>query len=121
VTTTDTIYVIDETKVKEFIAEKAKLAENYKIYEINSPFIENFMQSDSGYVGKLKTSYVSGPKVTENDVLEIIKGKGRGEAQHDLKEIDGVNSIRIDVSYPWVMSIPSDPNKVTVILNVEEK
>lgn len=121
VTTTDTIYVIDETKVKEFIAEKAKLAENYKIYEINSPFIENFMQSENGFVGKLKTSYVSGPKVTENDVLEIIKGKGLGDARHDLMQIDGVNSVTTNVSYPWVMSIPNDSNKVTVNINVEEK
>ncbi len=121
VTTTDTIYVIDETKVKEFIAEKAKLAENYKIYEINSPFIENFLQSENGFVGKLKTSYVSGPKVTENDVLEIIKGKGLGDARHDLMQIDGVNSVTTNVSYPWVMSIPNDSNKVTVNINVEEK
>ena len=120
VVTTDSIYIIDKTKVEEFISEKAKLADNYKIYKMNDPFIENFMNTGSGYTGKLKTSYVSGPKVTENDIIEIIKGKGLGVAQHDLKEIDGVGTIKIDVSYPWVMSIPGDPNKITVIIEVEE-
>ena len=120
VVTTDSIYIIDKTKVEEFISEKAKLADNYKIYKMNDPFIENFMKTGSGYTGKLKTSYVSGPKVTENDIIEIIKGKGLGMAQHDLKEIDGVGTIKIDVSYPWVMSIPGDPNKITVIIEVEE-
>lgn len=120
VTTTDSIYTLDKTKIKTFITEKAKIADNYKIYNINDPFIENFMQTETGYIGKLKTSYVSGPKVTENEIVEIIKGKGLGVAQHDVKDIDGVSSIRIDTSYPWVMSIPSDPNKITVEIKVED-
>ena len=121
VITTDAIFVLDKTKIEEFITEKAKLAENYKIYSMNDPFIENFLQTDDGYVGKLKTSYVSGPKITENEIVEIIKGKGLGVARHDLSEIDGIGSnIVIDPSYPWVMSVPNDPNKITVDIVVEE-
>ena len=122
VVTTDTIYVIDGTKVEEFIREKAKLADNYKIYEMNDPFVENFTNTDSGYVAKLKTSYVSGPKITESDVVEIIKGKGVGTARQDLeKAFDGISNINITTNFPWVMSIPSDNNKITVNIEVEEK
>ena len=121
VVTTDSVYYIDNTKVEEFIKEKAKLAENYKIYSMDNPFIENFIKTDAGYTGKLKTSYVSGPKVTENDVVEIIKGKGLGTAQHDIKDIDGISSIRIDPSCPWVTTIPNDPNRITVILDIQEQ
>ena len=122
VITTYSVYYIDNTKVEEFIKEKAKLAENYKIYSMDNPFIENFVKTDAGYVGKLKTSYVSGPKVTENDIVDIIKGKGLGTAQHDVNEIDGVISpIGIDPSFPWVSSIPNDPNKITVILDIQEQ
>ena len=78
------------------------------------------MQIDSGYTGKLKTSYSSGPKITENDIVEKVKGKGLGEAQHDLKDIEGVASVKIDTSFPWVTSIPGDANKITVILEVQE-
>lgn len=120
VTTTASVFTIDKTKVEEFITEKAKISESQKIYEMRDPFIENFLKVEGGYSGKLKTSYVAGPKITENDVIEIIKGKGLGQAQHDLKDIDGVASMRIDTSYPWVMSIPGDPNKITVILEVQE-
>ena len=119
-TTTTSIYVIDKVKVEEFITEKAKLSESQKIYEMKDPFIENFMKTDSGYTGKLKTSYTTGPKITENDVIEIIKGKGLGDAQHDLRDIDGVASVSIDTSFPWVTSIPGDSNKITVILEVKE-
>lgn len=122
VTTIDSVFVVDKTKVEEFIASKAKLAENYKIYSMNDPFVENFVKVEgAGYTGKLKTSYTSGPKVTENDVVEMVKGKGLGVAQHDLKSIDGIGSIRIDVSYPWVTSIPNDPEKITVNLEVTEQ
>ena len=120
VTTTASVFTIDKTKVEEFITEKAKISENQKIYEMRDPFIENFLKVEGGYSGKLKTSYIAGPKITENDVIEIIKGKGLGQAQHDLKDIDGVASMRIDTSYPWVMSIPGDPNKITVIIEVQE-
>lgn len=120
VTTTAKVFTIDKTKVQEFIAEKAKISDSQKIYETKDPFIENFTKGETGYTGKLKTSYISGPKITENDVVEIIKGKGLGQAQHDLKDIEGVSSMRIDTSYPWVMSIPGDPNKITVILEIQE-
>ena len=99
-----------------------KLADNYKIYTMNDPFVENFVQSTDGYTGKIKTSYTSGPKVTENDIVELVKGKGIGDAQHDLASMDGISgsSIRIDKSYPWVMSVPGDANKITVIIDVKD-
>ena len=121
VTTTNSVYVIDKTKVEEFITEKAKLAENYKIYSMNDPFVENFMKTDGVYVGKLKTSYVSGPKITENDVVETVRGKGLGSAYHDLKDaFSGISSITIDPSFPWVNTVPNDANRITVVMNIEE-
>ncbi|MBR5647424.1 hypothetical protein IKW73_00565 [Candidatus Saccharibacteria bacterium] len=115
---TDTIFLIDKTKVEEFIGKEAQLADNFKIYKMNDPFVENFTETDGGFTGKIKTSYTSGPKVTENDVVEIAKGKGFGEVQHDLKDINGIGSVTIDKSYPWVSSVPGDPNKITVILDI---
>lgn len=121
VTTTATIFVIDETKVKEFITEKAKLDSGYKIYEMNDPFVENFVKTDNGYVGKLKTSYKAGSSITENEVVETAKGKGIGTAKRDLSDnFNGIKSIDISTSVPWVTSIPGNTEKITVIINVEE-
>ena len=121
VTTTDTIFVMDETKLKEFIEEKAKLSEGYKIYEMNDPFIENFMKTDSGYVGKLKASYIAGSTITENEVVETVKDKGIGSAKRDLTDrFNGIKTITIDTSVPWVTSVPGDTNKITVNISVEE-
>ena len=120
VTTTATVFVIDKTKLEEFIIEKAKLENGYKIYEMKDPFVENFMQTEDGYVGKLKTSYVAGSTVTENDVVNTVKGKGIGTAKRDLSDgFDGIKSIDISTSVPWVTSVPGNPEKITVVINTE--
>lgn len=120
-TTTASVFVIDRAKVEEYITKKAELSDSQKIYEMKDPFIESFSETSGGYTGRLKTSYMTGPKITENDVIDRIKGKGLGEAQHDLRDIDGVASVNIDKSFPWVMSIPGDPNKITVIFEVKDQ
>ena len=120
-TTTASVYVIDKTKVEEFIKEKAKLGDDQKIYEIKDPFIENFLKTGDGYTGKLKTTYASGPKITDSDVVEIVKGKGVGDARHDLNNINGVAKVEIETSYPWVNAIPGDTNKITVNVSIEEE
>ena len=120
-TTTATIYVLDRTKVEEFITKKANIGEAQKIYEMKNPFIESFLETEAGYTGKLKTSYAVGPRVTENSIIDIIKGKGLGEAQHDLRDINGIVEVTIDKSVPWVASIPGDPNKITIILDIKDQ
>ena len=88
---------------------------------MNDPFVENFTKTDSGYTGKLKTSYIAGPTITENDVVEEVKGKGIGTAKRDLSDkFSGIKTITIDTSAPWVSSIPGNPEKITVNIDVEE-
>ena len=119
VTTTDVISFIDKTTVEEFITKKAKLSENFKIYQIEDPYIDNFVKTDTGFVGKLKAIYVSGPKVTENDVVELAKGKGLGTAQHELSSINGVSKVSIEPSHSWVNSVPDDTSRITVTIQVD--
>lgn len=119
-TTTASVYIIDKAKVEEFIKEKAKLGDDQKVYEIKDPYVENFVKGDTGYAGRLKTAYAVGPKITENDIVEMVKGKGVGDAQHDIKNINGVVSVTIDTSYPWVSAVPGDTNKITVDIEMKD-
>ena len=122
-TTTYTMYAVDRVKVEEFIKEKTStsVAADQKIYAINKPFFENFTkQSDNSYVAKLKSATQTGPKVTEEDILEKSRGKKIGEVQSLLKSINGVSSVKITPSFPWVGTVPDDPNKISIELKVEE-
>ena len=121
VTTTATVFTVDENKLIEYITEKAKLEDKYKIYEMNDPFVENFTKNDSGYTGRLKTAYIAGPTISQNDVVEEVKGKGIGTAKRDLTDkFKGIKTVTIDTSAPWVSSIPGNPEKITVNIDVEE-
>ena len=122
-TTTYTMYAVDKTKVEEFIKAKTSnsVASDQRIYAIDKPFFEGFAkQSDDNYTAKLKSATQTGPKVTEEDILEKSKGKKVGEVQSLLKSINGVSSVSIKTSFPWVNAVPEDPNKITIELKVEE-
>ena len=121
VTTTASVLVVDKAKVEEYITKKADLGENQKIYVLMDPFVESFAKTDSGYTGKLKTYYLFGPTVTETSVVELIKGKGLGDAQHALKDINGVFDVKLNPSFPWVTSIPNDSNRISVSIEVKDQ
>ena len=87
---------------------------------MEDPFIENFKEIEGGYVGKIKTSYKYGPKVTQSDIVELVRGKGVGTAQHELSDAFDNISIDIQTSFPWVASIPNDENKIKVEMRYEE-
>ena len=120
-TVVTSVLVIDKTKVKEFIAEKANLRDDQEIYEMKDPFIESFMKTESGYTGKLKTSYLTGPMLNNTSIVELIRGQGLGDAQHILKDIDGITEVKINTSFPWVTSVPNDSNRITVDLEIKDQ
>ena len=116
-TTTAVIYTIDVTSVKEYIRQEAKVDHNNKIYKLGAPFIENFIQTEEGWSGKLKTSYLVGPDISETSVLESVKGIAIGEIRPTL--IDAGAS-KVDIERPfWVNNVPTDSNKITIDINVE--
>ncbi len=117
-TTTASIYVIDLTKVREFITKRAKIAEKEHVYAIGDPFIENFTTIESGYTGRLKTSYTYGAKLSEQSIIDLIKGQRLGNVNPILKD-EGASEVKINPSYPWVTSVPNDINKITI--NIEEE
>ena len=120
-TTTATVYVIDKVKLEEFIREKADLADDQKIYDVRDIYIENISEIKEGATTKLKAQYFLGPKITESEVVDKIKGKGLGDAQREIRDIYGVSDVKINTSYPWVMSIPGDSNKVKVTFEVKDQ
>ncbi len=120
-TTTAKVYIIDKTKLEELIRAKANLPEDKKIFKIDSVYIDGFKELDSGFTGKLKAVYFTGPKITESDVVEKVKGKGLGDAQREIRDIEGVVDAKMDPSYPWVMKVPTDSNRITVGFEIKDQ
>lgn len=118
-TTTTSVYVIEQNKLKEFIAAKTELEEGKKIYEIKDAYIENYALGATS--AKLKGQYFVGPKLTEAEVVEKIMGRGLGDAQREIRDLYGVASVTIDPSYPWVTAVPNDSNKVTIKFEIKDQ
>lgn len=119
-TSTITMFAVDKTHMEQFIKAKSSLGEDQKIYSIDDIYFDRFLESDGGYTAKIKATYKVGPEVTEEVVLEKSKGHKIGEAQSIIKSINGVSSVDIKPSFFWVRSVPSDPNKISVEVKVEE-
>ncbi|MBQ6355455.1 hypothetical protein IJJ18_03545 [Candidatus Saccharibacteria bacterium] len=121
-----TIYkmsAVKKSSVEKYIKKlaKADLSSDQKLYSIGNPFFEKFSSDDKGNAtAKLKTTTQAGPKITEEDVLEKVKGKKTGEVQTLIKSINGVSSVKVDPSFFWVTRIPTDPNRIQIELKVEE-
>ena len=111
------VYTVDEAKVESFIAEKMSLSGDQKLYSIGSPYFERFTNLEEP--ARLKTVVAIGPVLTEDTILDRVKGVKIGEAQSILKSINGVSSVEITPSYFWVRSVPNDPNKITINLQME--
>ncbi len=113
------VYTIDKSQVEEYIKSKMHLADDQKIYSIGEPYIERFTKIEEG--ARLKTVVKTGPTVTEEDILEKVKGKKTGEVQSLLRSINGVSSVEIVSSFFWVWSVPEDTSKITIDLTMEDK
>ena len=121
VTTTASIYVIDKVKLEKFIDKKADLSDDQRIYDIKDIYVDNPSQISTASTVKLKAQYFIGPRITESEVVDKIKGRGLGDARREISDIYGVSDVNIQQSYPWVMAIPNDSNKVTVKFEVKDQ
>jgi len=120
-----TMFAVKREPVKKYINKvvSAKLGDNtQEIYDsgLDKAFFESFKNSDSDNSAKLKTTVKTGPRVTDEMVREKALGKKVGEVQSLLKSIKGVSSVKVDTSYFFVTSVPSDTNKVEVNIENEE-
>ena len=57
----------------------------------------------------------------EEELMDKIRGKGIGDARREISDINGVSDVRIDASYPWVMAIPGNTNKISVKFEVKDQ
>lgn len=120
-TTTTSVYIIDRTKLEEFIRTKVNLPENKKIYEIRNAYIDGLKEIDGNFSGKIKAIYFTGPRLTETELVDKIKGKGLGDARREISDIDGVAEVKMSPSYPWVFVVPTDSNRISVTFEIKDQ
>lgn len=121
VTTTISVYVIDKIKLEKFINNKAELGDDQKIYDIKDVYIDNPSRIAVNSTVKLKAQYFIGPKLTEAELVDKIKGRGLGDARREISDIYGVSEVTMNPSYPWVFAVPGDSNKIQIRFEVKDQ
>jgi len=125
-----TIYAVERSALNDFIKAKVEFGDDTQILystgiaehqseEEDKGRIESFKKEENGTSGILKTVLKVGPDVNEQMLAEKALGKKIGEVQSLIKSIKGVSEVKVEKSFFWVTSVPSDPNKVSYDITVE--
>ena len=89
---------------------------------IAGAWIDTFKDTGNGtHTGKIKTTYMTGPKITEQIVLDKVKGKKNGEVKTMIESIKGVKRVDVNPSFFWVTSVPDDANKVSIEIKSDQE
>ncbi len=76
--------------------------------------------SDDNQTLSMKTVSTIGPEFNEEEIKKEVAGQKRGDIEKMLESRDGVRSVSVEYSPMWVFSTPSDPDKITIVINESE-
>ena len=64
----------------------------------------------------ITTNVYAGPQLDQNTLKDAIKGKKVSNAEQILKSRPGIKSVSVKTSPFWVKSIPSNPEKINMVI-----
>lgn len=74
----------------------------------------DFKQTNGNTTVTLAAKGLIGPKINDDEIKEMVKGKGFGEIQDELKNIEGVNDAETKFWPFWVNAVPNDTKKIKI-------
>jgi hypothetical protein len=114
------IYGVDRAQVREFLTAKldGTINEDDQMvfsYGDDSARFSQFMNPEGGQItARLEATAEIGPKIDEQYVKDIAKGKRYGEVQGQLESMSGVENVHVEFSFFWVRTVPRDDSRITV-------
>jgi hypothetical protein len=70
--------------------------------------------ADKPDTATLSTTAQVGPKINDDQIKDLAKGKPSGEVMADIKGIDGVSDVSVKLSPFWVSGVPDDVKKISI-------
>lgn len=78
----------------------------------------NVAAVDTGFTANIVATAKIGPKIDDNAIKGLAKGKRYGEIQSSIESIQGVDNVDIKFWPFWVSVAPNDTNKISVEFNL---
>ena len=80
----------------------------------------NVNAADNGFTANIVATAKIGPKIDDDNMKNLSKGKKYGEIQSSIESIQGVDNVDIKFWPFWVSAAPNDTNKISVEFNLNE-
>ncbi|MEK7465402.1 MAG: hypothetical protein AAB631_01340 [Patescibacteria group bacterium] len=115
--------VFDETTLKNAIVQKAKekvrgqLDDNLRVRSFDFSYLNSQPNLEQGTLATgMKGTVVFEPDVSEEGIKAALLGKTNDAFKGYVLSIKGLEKAKLTLDPFWVFSIPTDPAKVTVVL-----
>ena len=94
--------------------------DSQKVYDsgVDNASFSNIKTSKDKVTATLTAKGQIGPKIDEDTIKETAHNKKQGEVEALLKNINGVEKVKINFSPFWVNTVPNDVNKITIEFDV---
>jgi len=112
-----------DTFLNDYFAKQIEGQNDRRVYDNGSGGVTftNIAAAPDGFTGNIVATAKIGPKVEDQQVKDLAKGKRFGEIQSSLESIQGIDSVDVKFWPFWVSSAPNDTNKITVEFNLQEE
>jgi hypothetical protein len=114
---TDDIKKVIDEQAKDIIDTQNQSISDYGLD--NAIYKVSEVTTDGNVKMTLNTTITTGTQLDAEKVKNDAAGKRRGEIQDQLKSIPGVIDVEVAYRPFWVSKTPSNPNKITVVVQNE--
>ncbi len=80
----------------------------------------NVAEAEKSFTANIVATAKIGPKIDDNHIKDVAKGKRYGEIQSAIESIQGVDDVDIKYWPFWVSVAPNDTKKISVDFNLNE-
>jgi hypothetical protein len=111
---------VDKTEASKYLdtyfAQQIKNTSDQRVYDngLKTITFTNVSPATNSYTANVVATAKIGPKIDDNAIKSIAKGKRYGEIQSSIEAIQGVDNVDVKFSPFWVSAAPSDVNKISV-------
>lgn len=106
----------------DYFAKQVENEDDQRVYDNGSKKVTftNVTAADNVFTGNIVASAKIGPKINDDEIKNLAKGKRYGDVQSGIEAIQGVDSVDIKFWPFWVSSVPGDVKKISIEFTLNE-
>lgn len=108
--------------VDAYMADELKDTTDQRVYDNGAK--EALFQEVSGPESSVRATLIAtaqvGPKINDQEVKDLAKGKRYGEIQQSLEAIQGIDSVDVKFFPFWVGTVPHDDTRIIIEFKLNE-